>query len=314
MSLQLKQAVNQQRQQLEETLAPVLLPYARQLAECIQDRAALEDILETAFKELRYCKYLYVLDKDGIQITSNISAIGKDDSQLTRDRSFRPYMAGMFGKTNFRLSEAYISRRQRRPSLTAIQKIRNTKGKRVGFLGVDYDIRELPHIEDMVSEDRQWQQIKGDPSIRANLFAQSRVQSRMDDHMEDVFALMEELMCQQGVYHGKLHFASSRATLWHVDDPFDYHILTIDELIDPDICLAFPQRPYHERAVIAVEQISQILAQFSALRFADETIYLRAGSINIVNGMIGLNFSCDGSHYLRYDEFLNKGLDFWFGV
>jgi len=54
--------------------------------------------------------------------------------------------------------------------------------------------------------------------------------------------------------------------------------------------------------------------QFSALRFADETIYLRSGSLNLVNGFIGLNFSCDGTHYLTYKEFLGRGLDFWFGV
>ncbi|MBO0614214.1 hypothetical protein [Thiothrix fructosivorans] len=55
------------------------------------------------------------------------------------------------------------------------------------------------------------------------------------------------------------------------------------------------------------------MKQLKALRFADETIYLRSASLNIVNGTVGLNFSCDGSHYLSYDEFLSKGLDFWFG-
>jgi hypothetical protein len=27
--------------------------------------------------------------------------------------------------------------------------------------------------------------------------------------------------------------------------------------------------------------------------------------------MVGLTFSCDGSHYLPWDEFLSKGYDFW---
>ena len=49
------------------------------------------------------------------------------------------------------------------------------------------------------------------------------------------------------------------------------------------------------------------------LRFSDETIYLRAGSLNLCNGMVSLNFSCDGSHYMSYDEFLAKDLAFWFG-
>jgi hypothetical protein len=30
--------------------------------------------------------------------------------------------------------------------------------------------------------------------------------------------------------------------------------------------------------------------------------------------MVSLNFSCDGSHYIPYDEFLAKDLEFWFGT
>ena len=56
-----------------------------------------------------------------------------------------------------------------------------------------------------------------------------------------------------------------------------------------------------------------MFAQFKALRFADETIYLRSCSINIMNGMLGLTFSCDGSHYMPVEEFLDKDLSFWFG-
>jgi hypothetical protein len=29
--------------------------------------------------------------------------------------------------------------------------------------------------------------------------------------------------------------------------------------------------------------------------------------------MVSLTFSCDGSHYMSYDEFLRKNLTFWFG-
>ncbi len=30
--------------------------------------------------------------------------------------------------------------------------------------------------------------------------------------------------------------------------------------------------------------------------------------------MVSLTFSCDGSHYMRYDEFLSKGPTFWSGA
>jgi hypothetical protein len=50
------------------------------------------------------------------------------------------------------------------------------------------------------------------------------------------------------------------------------------------------------------------------LRTADENIYLRLASINLFNGMVSLTFSCDGSHYMPYHEFLHKSTEFWFGV
>ncbi|HEY9149394.1 MAG TPA: hypothetical protein VIQ75_01225, partial [Gammaproteobacteria bacterium] len=53
--------------------------------------------------------------------------------------------------------------------------------------------------------------------------------------------------------------------------------------------------------------------QFKALRLADDTIYLRSASLNIMNGMLGLTFSCDGSHYMPVQDFLARDLDFWFG-
>ena len=40
---------------------------------------------------------------------------------------------------------------------------------------------------------------------------------------------------------------------------------------------------------------------------------LRSASINIMNGMLGLTFSCDGSHYMPVAEFLEKNLGFWIG-
>jgi hypothetical protein len=47
-----------------------------------------------------------------------------------------------------------------------------------------------------------------------------------------------------------------------------------------------------------------VLAEFQRLRTHDRHIYLRSGSLNVVNGLVGLNFSCDGSHYLDYADFL----------
>jgi len=125
---------------------------------------------------------------------------------------------------------------------------------------------------------------------------------------------MQELILEHGVFHAKLHFSSSRATIWLVEDPYNYQILNIDELTDPSVCLAFPYRDYFEKATLPQHKVSEVFAQFKKLRFADENIYLRAASLNVVNKKVGLNFSCDGSHYVSCDEFLAKDNSFWFGV
>ena len=51
-----------------------------------------------------------------------------------------------------------------------------------------------------------------------------------------------------------------------------------------------------------------------ALRIIDTNIYLRMASINIFNGMVSLTFSCDGSNYMRYSKFLEKGTAFSSGI
>jgi hypothetical protein len=310
----LKESILKQREMLTVLLGKTMYTLAKECAAEIVNRPRLEVLLTQALPKIAYCKHLYVLDAAGLQISDNITREGPDHDHFGRNRSDRPYMQNILGSTDFKLSEAYISRNKKRPSLTAIQVIRNEKGEHIGFLGADYDLRELPGTEGIYQESRAWRQIKGDPAIRGGLFLQHRTQSEMDNHLDDILPLMNELMTEHGVFHGKLHFASSRASIWLVDDPYAYRILSIEDLTDPDICLAYPHRPYTERAIVAPEHIAPVFEMFRELRFADETIYLRAGSLNICNGMVSLNFSCDGSHYLRYDEFLGKGLDFWFGA
>jgi hypothetical protein len=65
--------------------------------------------------------------------------------------------------------------------------------------------------------------------------------------------------------------------------------------------------------VVESSLIPAVLEGFRTLRYADDQIYLRAGSLNLINGMVGLNFSCDGSHYLSARDFLNASEARWFG-
>lgn len=68
-----------------------------------------------------------------------------------------------------------------------------------------------------------------------------------------------------------------------------------------------------DRTVIPEEHIAPLLNAMKELRLMDWTLYLRSASINTFNGMIGLTFSCDGSHYMHFDEFLGKNQSFWIG-
>ncbi len=166
----------------------------------------------------------------------------------------------------------------------------------------------------MYHQPEQWVQLKGDPAIRAGLFHQARTDSLMDQRIDAVLDLLHELITVHGVFHGKLHFSSSRATLWLMSDPYRYRIHNITDLSDPALCMAYPRCPYPEQAVVPAARVREILETFKALRFMDETLYLRSGSLNIFNGIVGLTFSCDGSHYMPWDEFLDKNLGFWLGT
>lgn len=120
-------------------------------------------------------------------------------------------------------------------------------------------------------------------------------------------------MLQHGVFHFKLHYSSSRITLWLYDQPHHYCLHNIEDLLDKSIFKRYPIRAYPEEACFDAHKLGTILNQFKALRFADEIIYLRSASINVINGMVGLNFSCDGSHYIPINEFVDNAMEYWLG-
>jgi hypothetical protein len=309
----LQRTVRKQRQALKELLAESMAEVAQASALEMNNHKALEALLTAEMAKAEYCKYLWVLDKNGRQLTETVTRHGIKEGQIGRDRIARPYLQRALKGEDYYLSEAYISRNRKRPSLTAVKIIHDDEMHVIGYLGADFDLRELPDTAEQCEEENSWMQVKGDPAIRGGLFAQSRIESAMDAKIDDIFSLLEEMILARGVFHAKLHFSSSRATLWRVDNPYSYQILNFDELNDPDIILAYRHQEYFAKAIVEPEKISRIFEQFKGLRFADETIYLRAGSLNVVNGMVGLNFSCDGSHYMDYNEFLDKDMAFWLG-
>ncbi|MDH5444957.1 MAG: PDC sensor domain-containing protein [Gammaproteobacteria bacterium] len=310
----LKESILQQRLALQKSLEQ---PLARLAAECAKqwgNRDKLDGVLTDYFEKIPKCTFLYTLDTQGIQNSDNVSHTGLLPEHFGRDRSQRPYMNEAVPASGFLLSEAYISLRVSRPSLTALQLVRDeTSGKALGFVGADFDLRNLPFTAELYEEPAQWQQIKGDVAIRGTLFQQERVDSLLDQDIDQAISILTELITVRGMFQGVFHFSSSRATIWLIDDPFRYRLLSHSELSDPDICFAYPVRKYPEDALIPPKSIRPILTYLKELRFADDVIYLRSASINIFNGLISLTFSCDGSHYMPYQEFLDKNLGFWLG-
>ncbi len=312
MNETLKGAIHQQRVELAEMLS---LPLARLAGECAVvwgQREALDIVLTDHFREVPHCLFLYVLDTNCIQISDNVSIGGLLPEHYGRDRSKRPYMREAVPSWGFLLSDAYLSRRSNRPSLTALQLVRRN-GETLGYLAADFDLRDLPVTAELYEEGNDWLQIKGDPAIRGTVFQQCRVESLMDRNMDPACAILEELLTERGMFQGVIHFSSSRVTIWLMDDPYRYRILDHEALSDPDVCLLYPSRAYPHNALIPRESINNILHSMRQLRVADETLYLRSASINIFNGLISLTFSCDGTHYMSWREFLDKDMTFWIG-
>jgi hypothetical protein len=314
MGQALKSAVAGQRILLRGLLSGAMERLAANCSKVWPDQEKLQQCLFEGLGALPSCKYLYLLDDTGCQITENVFNGGLMPEHMGRDRSQRPYLREALDGEVFSLSEAYLSRNARRPSLTAVQHVVSDGGQLLGYLGADFDLRELPLTRQLYTQPQQWVQMKGDPAIRGGLFQQQRINSPMDQRIDEVLDLLIDMIASHGVFHGKLHFSSSRATLWFIDDPLRYRILDIEDLSDPGIVLTYPNRDYPEDAVIPMDGVKEVFRTFKSLRFMDETIYLRAGSLNIYNGMVGLNFSCDGSHYMPWDQLLEKSLNFWLGT
>ena len=128
----------------------------------------------------------------------------------------------------------------------------------------------------------------------------------MTINLKKVLARAEILILGHGVFHAKMHFSTGQVTLWLLNDPLRYRVHVKEEFLDPDLCLVYPCVPYTAEALVPTPEIPKVLAEFKRLRMQDNQIYLRSASLNVVNGMVGLNFSCDGSHYLNYAEFLTQ--------
>ena len=153
----------------------------------------------------------------------------------------------------------------------------------------------------------RWLQIKSDPSVRAFLFQQSRVTSQFDDDIDRIHDIVYALLTVKGAFHVKIHYSSSQLTCWFADDAFRYRVFVKEEVLEPGFLDQFRDCAIdHLQPVIDLESTLAILNEFRRLRTTDKNIYMRNGSINRVNGLIGMTFSCDGAHYIDHKTFFEK--------
>jgi len=156
----------------------------------------------------------------------------------------------------------------------------------------------------------RWLQIKGDPSVRGFLFQQQRVESLFDAPIDRIHEIAHTLLMRKGVFHIKIHYSSNQLTCWFTRDPYCYVKFLREEVLEDEFLDRFRnvESAGNEgrSPVLGSREIKSIFKEFRRLRLTDQTIYLRNGSVNLIDGMINMGFSCDGTHYIDYKNFLAK--------
>lgn len=309
----LQQTILARKAALAESIAAPMARIAERCAQVWPDAEQLDAILIERFDSVPNCHSLYAWDVNGIELSSLVGRERVDRSWRGRDLSQRPFLKNHLPFRGIMLSSVYRSMNTERDCVTALQAVGDGK-QLLGFLAADFELGNIAEETPAVAPAKSWQQFRGDPAVRGTVFMQSRVPSLLDAHIDAVLERIERLIREHGIFHCKIHFSSGRCSFWLIEDPYNYRIHGVDEIVNPELCLAYPEHAYPDNAKTSPDKLAQVFAQFKSLRFADETIYLRSASINIMNGMIGLTFSCDGSHYMPVDEFLAKDMGFWFGT
>ncbi|MHB1333315.1 MAG: hypothetical protein ACYCY1_12020 [Sulfuriferula sp.] len=255
--LHLSSVVSRQRERLTQLLYGPMQKIATSYGQIAGEqekpwtyRSTVDAFLVNVFASVPFAKYLYVMNTSGVQISSSVSREGLLPEHFGRDRSDRPYMREALSTASFLdrnrescyqqwaylennmqavdflLCDAYISQNALRPSLTAVFFLRDTEGSHIGFLGADFALRELPLMPDMYTEIRKPRYF-----VAAVPAGQEHQTSRLDREIDTIVSILDELITFHGVYHVKLHFNSSQAVIWQVDDPYRYRLLSILDLL-----------------------------------------------------------------------------------
>jgi hypothetical protein len=188
--------------------------------------------------------------------------------------------------------------------------------------------------------------IKGDPSIRESAHARKRYTSKVDANFANLALQLEDLMINRGIYRIFIGFNSGEVRTNSIFDPLRQEIHDAEKLSDKYYTdRQFPHISYSEKIQLMrnlyatlrsseqyrqmpaywqnilnrrsdqwkplePETIPAILSTVKNLREIDE-YYLRNITICIVQGIVRMQFNCDGTQIIdahNFKKFLEENL------
>ena len=286
---------------------------ARRCAAVWPEADALDSILRNGIADIPGCSLLFCINTDGVAVSSMVETERTSRHWRGRDLSVLPNIGDKQPIGEIKLSSVYDSAYSHKECICASHAVVHA-GRVLGSIEAEFAISDLLTGIELSPPANHWRQFHGDPAVREGLFRQTRIPSRFDENIDECLATIEHLMREHGVFRAHIHFSSGLCAFGVYDDPYCDRFHDVEETTDKDLALVYPVRPYPSAAAVTSTQIHNTFLRLKTLRFTDENIYLRVGSLNLMSGIVGVTFSCDGSHYMPIAEFLEKDLSFWVGV
>ncbi len=286
--------IEERRKAMAALFKPAMQNLSKKCVAVWPNSDELDKVLHQNFFSLPNCNLVYVVDKFGKQKSSNITKNGIDSSYRNQDLSIRPYSLNLY--KNFTLSSAYISQTTGSPCISAVDPV--IGNEHLGFTIADFDIRHLPL-----------------PSISMHKTQACNKSCRptncLKNRLVDIKDILLKLISKHGVFHLMIHYLSNKIMLWQINNPCQYELYSIEQIIDPDMYLTYPQCDFSNQAKVSIEEVQLVLERFHILQLVNDEVYLRSASINIMNAMISLSFSFSGSRYMSVTDFLHGDLANW---
>lgn len=188
--------------------------------------------------------------------------------------------------------------------------------------------------------------IKGDPSLRESATLRKRYDSKVDKLFDKLEPNLEDIMINRGIYRIFVGFNSGEIRTDSIFDPLRQEIHDAEKIADKDyINRHFPLIDYNDKVALMrelytalrtsehyqkipgywqnilnrrskqwrpleAENIPKILSTVSKLRELDE-YYLRNITICIVQGIVRMQFNCDGTQIIdahNFKHFLEENI------